>query len=80
MAATPGELTFPINHRLLAGAFTVTDTQVRQAMRFAFEHLKLAVEPGGAVALAALLAGHAHHQTTAIILSGGNVDPGVLGI
>jgi threonine dehydratase len=82
MAVTPGELTFPINQRLLAGAFTVTDTQVRHAMRFAFEHLKLAVEPGGAVALAALLAGHipTAHRTTAIVLSGGNVDPGLLGI
>jgi len=46
-------------------------------MRFAFRHLKLVIEPGGAVSLAALLTGkvEAQGRTTAIILSGGNVDP-----
>ncbi len=46
-------------------------------MAFAFRHLKLVVEPGGAVGLAALLAGHfdARGRTVAVVLSGGNVDP-----
>jgi threonine dehydratase len=77
LAPSPGSLTFPINRRLLAGGLVVTDDEVRGAMRFAFEALKLVVEPGGAVALAALLAGRieAKDRTTAVVLSGGNVDP-----
>lgn len=76
MAPMPGELTFPINQRL-SGALTVTDAEVAEAMRFAFRWLKLVIEPGGAVSLAALLAGKidAKDMTTAIIASGGNVDP-----
>lgn len=76
MSPKPGELTFPINQRV-AGALTVSDAQVCEAMRFAFRHLKLVIEPGGAVSLAALLSGqiNAKDKTTAIILSGGNVDP-----
>jgi threonine dehydratase len=53
----PGELTLPINRHLLSGGLVVTDDQVRAAMRFAFSKMKLVIEPGGAVALAALLAG-----------------------
>ncbi|QQQ17477.1 threonine/serine dehydratase [Brevundimonas vitis] len=73
----PGALTFPINQRVLAGALSVTDDEAAQAVRYAFRTLKLVVEPGGAAALAALLAGKVETQgrTTAIILSGGNVDP-----
>lgn len=73
----PGALTFAVNRRLLAGALNVTDEQVRHAMRFAFEHLKVVVEPGGAAALAALLAKAVDctGKTVAVILSGGNVDP-----
>src|SRR5690606_27489536 len=76
MTDRPGELTFPINQRL-EGILTVTDAEVAEAVRFAFRHLKLVVEPGGAVSLAALLAGKLSTQdmTTAIVLSGGNVDP-----
>ena len=72
----PGVLTFPILHRALAGIATVTDAEVAEAMRFAYATLKLVVEPGGAVALAALLAGKIDLAggTAAIILSGGNVD------
>lgn len=75
-AHTPGQLTFEINRRLLARGLVVSDAEVRGAMRFAFQHLKLVVEPGGAVALAALLAGKAatHGKTTAVVISGGNVD------
>lgn len=76
MAPMPGMLTWPINRRL-AGAVSVSDAEVAGAVRFAFRHLKLVVEPGGAVSLAALLSGKVETAglTTAIILSGGNVDP-----
>lgn len=72
----PGELTFEINKRLLSGVLTVSDDEVRAAIRFAFRNLKLVVEPGGAVALAAVLSGKLKTQglTTAIVLSGGNID------
>lgn len=74
--AMPGELTFEINKRLLSGVLTVTDEEVRAAIRFAFKNLKLVVEPGGAVALAAVLSGKLDTEgvTTAIVLSGGNID------
>ncbi len=79
LSRRPGALTFPINRRLLAGAAVVTEAEVLRAMRFAFEHLKLVVEPGGAVALAAVLAGRveARGRTVGVVLSGGNVDPAV---
>ena len=74
---SPGELTFPIVKRLCAGFFTVSDDEIRNAMRFAFERLKLVVEPSGASAFAALLAGKAgaRGRRVGIVLSGGNVDP-----
>jgi len=74
--ALPGEMTFAINRRLARGVVTASDAEVAAAMRFAFRHLKLVVEPGGAVALAALLAGRVatRDRVTAIVLSGGNVD------
>ena len=77
LAPTPGEMTFPINRRLLAGGFAVSDQEVRTAMGYAFRTLKLVLEPGGAVALAALLAGRldARGKTVALTLSGANVDP-----
>ena len=73
----PGELTFPILQRTLAGATAVTDAEVTEAMRYAFGTLKLVVEPGGSAGLAALLAGHVDvkGRTVAVVLSGGNVDP-----
>ena len=71
----PGEVTFPINQRLLSGSLAVTDDEVRHAMRHAFDELKLVVEPGGAVGLAALLAGQvAGTGPVVVVLSGGNVD------
>ena len=74
---TPGELTFGINQRCLAGGLSVSDEQVCDAMRFAFHHLKLVVEPGGAVALAALLHGKVETagRISTVVISGGNVDP-----
>jgi threonine dehydratase len=76
MAAIPGEITFAINSRLLTKGVTASDAEVGEAVGFAFRELKLTVEPGGAVGLAALLAGHvdARGKTVVIVLSGGNVD------
>jgi threonine dehydratase len=76
MAAMPGVLTFAINQRLLAQGVTATDAEVGAAVAFAFHELKLVVEPGGAVALAALMAGRidAKGKNVVIVLSGGNVD------
>ncbi|MBT8103672.1 MAG: threonine/serine dehydratase [Gammaproteobacteria bacterium] len=78
-APTPGKMTFEINRKLLGRGLSVSDDEVRSAMRFAFRHLKLVVEPGGAVALAAVLAGRidTKGRTTAVVLSGGNVDRGL---
>jgi threonine dehydratase len=61
----------------LAGAVGVTDHEVADAMRLAFGMLKLVVEPGGVVGLAALLNGkiEARGKTVGLVLSGGNVDP-----
>jgi threonine dehydratase len=76
MAAIPAELPYEINSRFLASATSVTDDEVRTAVRFALEELRLVVEPGGAVALAALLAGKLDLQgrDAVIVLSGGNID------
>ena len=75
----PGEITFPVLQKNLAGAVGVTDAEVTDAMRYAFGVLKLVVEPGGSVGLAALLTGKipARGKTVGLILSGGNVDPGL---
>lgn len=73
-----GEITFPIMRRTLSSVITVTDAEVTEAMRYAFSTLKLVVEPGGAVSLAALLASKLPArpgETVALLLSGGNVDP-----
>ena len=76
MAAMPGELTFSINSQLLARGVTASDEEVAAAVAFAYRELKLVVEPGGAVALAALLNGRfdAKGKNVVIVLSGGNVD------
>jgi threonine dehydratase len=72
----PGELTFPINRQLLERVETVTDGEIVEAMRFCFERLKVVVEPSGAVAVAALLAGRvqAPGARIGVVLSGGNID------
>ncbi|MEQ9491203.1 MAG: threonine/serine dehydratase [Alphaproteobacteria bacterium] len=77
LSKMPGKLTFPINRALLAGAFGISDEQALAAMAVAFADLKLVVEPGGAVALAACLNGMVplQGQCVVAVLSGGNVDP-----
>ncbi|MEJ0039572.1 MAG: threonine/serine dehydratase [Gammaproteobacteria bacterium] len=79
LAPTPGDLTWPINRRYLSGGIAVSDDHVRAAMRFAWRELKLVVEPGGAVALAAALHGLADCDggRIGVVLSGGNVDAGL---
>ena len=75
-APMPGVLTFAINRRLLAGGLAVSDAEVAAAMRLAFLHLKLVIEPGGAAALAAVASGRfaLDGRTVAVVASGGNVD------
>ena len=75
----PGALTFSINQPRLKAALDVTDEEALTAVGFAFRHLKLVIEPGGAVGLAALLAGKValHGRTALVIASGGNIDPAV---
>ena len=77
MAQSPGELTFEINRALVGDGVTATDEEAGRAVAFAFRELKLVVEPGGAVALAALLAGKidVRDKVAVVVLSGGNVDP-----
>ena len=72
----PGDITFPINRQLLAGGLVVSDAMARGAMAAAFRHLKLIVEPGGAVALAAVLNKKIDisGKTIVVVCSGGNVD------
>jgi threonine dehydratase len=80
LAPEPGLLTFEINRRLLAGGLAVSDAEVRAAIAVAARTLKLVVEPGGAVALAAVLAGRlaTRGRTVGVVLSGGNVDDALL--
>ena len=76
----PGEFTFSINQPRVGAGLTVTDDEVLAAIAFAVRELKLVVEPGGAAALAALLAGKIETQgrTTMVVVTGGNIDPAIL--
>jgi threonine dehydratase len=80
MSNTPGELTFPITRELIGEGIVASDADVAAAVRYAFVELKLVVEPGGAIGLAALLAGKLDDfcdiqgKVVVAILSGGNVD------
>ncbi|MEU6322034.1 pyridoxal-phosphate dependent enzyme [Streptomyces sp. NPDC047009] len=75
-ADIPGELTFSVNRRLVDGIALVSDDQIRDAMRFAFERMKIVVEPSGASALAALLAHRVDRlaRRVGVIVSGGNIS------
>jgi threonine dehydratase len=72
----PAPLTFKVNRRLLDEVVTVDDAMIVEAMRMCFQHLKVVVEPSGAVGVAALIAGRVRPGSgrTAVVLSGGNVD------
>ncbi|WNM32459.1 pyridoxal-phosphate dependent enzyme [Streptomyces sp. Li-HN-5-11] len=75
-ADIPGALTFSLNQRLVDGIALVSDDQIRDAMRFAFERLKIVTEPSGASALAALLSHRVDRvpRRVGVIVSGGNID------
>jgi threonine dehydratase len=77
LTQTPGELTLPILVRVGAVGVSVSDDEALYAMAFAFKHLRIVLEPGGAAALAAVLTGkvNAKGQVVAVTGSGGNVDP-----
>jgi threonine dehydratase len=79
LSMRPGAITFAVNQPRLAGGVSVTRSEVFSAMRFAFEHLKVVAEPGGAVALAAVLAGKldTRGKVVGVVISGGNVDPSI---
>ena len=79
LVPTPGELTFEINREHLAGATSVSNDEVRAAMKVAFSDARLVTEPGGAAGLAAVLTGKIDvaGKTACVILSGGNVDAGL---
>ncbi|MGB7318124.1 MAG: threonine/serine dehydratase [Planktotalea sp.] len=75
----PGDLTFPIMKRLCGAGFAVSEDEVLRAMGLAFERLRVVIEPGGAVALAAALF-HGNDLTSDTVIvtaSGGNVDKAV---
>ena len=75
--STPGQLTLPILEKFVSGGAAVTESEVEFAIQTAFKHLKLVLEPGGAVALAAVLSGKTQNNggIIAVTLSGGNIDP-----
>jgi threonine dehydratase len=77
MAQSPGKLTFEVNRTLVGEGVSASDEEVARAVAFAFRELKLVVEPGGAIGLAALLAGKVdvRDKIAVAVLSGGNVDP-----
>jgi threonine dehydratase len=76
MTNTPGVITWEINRKLVGEGVTASDAEVGRAVAFAFRELKLVVEPGGAIGLAALLAGKldVNGKVVVAVLSGGNVD------
>ena len=76
MATTPGEITWSINSKTVDDFLVVSEDNIAHAISYAFRYLKLIVEPGGVVALAALLANklEVKDKTVAIVLSGGNID------
>jgi threonine dehydratase len=80
LSPSPGAIGFSINRANRAEGLAVTDDEALAASAFAFRALRLVLEPGGAVALAALLYGKlpAADRVTVLVLSGGNIDPAML--
>jgi threonine dehydratase len=80
LAPSPGPVGWEINRKRLAGGLTASDLEALHAVGFAFDELRLVVEPGGAVGLAALLSGRveAAGRTVVVLLSGGNIGDDVL--
>jgi len=76
MTPVPNTLTFPINLDLLAGGLVASDAEVRDAMRFAYDHYRIVIEPGAAVGIAAVLNGQIdiNGKTIATVVTGGNID------
>ena len=72
----PGKLTFPINLHNLFGGIVVSDEEVKKSIKFLAEHLKIIVEPGGAVAATAALTNKIDitNKTVIVMISGGNID------
>jgi threonine dehydratase len=77
MAPMPGQVPFALAKQHLAGGFAVNDEALARAVSYAFRRVKIVAEPGGAAALAALLAGAfpARNKIIAVVVSGGNADP-----
>lgn len=77
LISPPGGITFGFNRKAVAGGMAVTNHEVQRAVAFAFHALKLVIEPGGAVGLAAILAGKidCRDKTVATVFTGANVDP-----
>ena len=76
LAPMPGDITFPINLKNLEGGISVSDEEVKKTIIFLSEHLKIVVEPGGAVAVAALLNKkiNVKNKKIVVMISGGNID------
>ena len=76
LSERPGEMTFEIAREQLTGIGRISDDDARDAVRFAFRNLKIVAEPGGAAALAAVLAGRipVSDGPIVVVLTGGNID------
>ena len=76
----PGKLTFPVLQRYVEKILLVSESQIREAMRFLMERMKIVVEPSGAVAVAAVMNGMlpAGIRSAGVVISGRNVDPDFL--
>lgn len=76
-----GDVTFPIIQRLVDDVVVVTDEEILTAMKFLFDRMKIVVEPSGALAVAAMLAGRVRmlHRRVGLIVSGGNISTGLFG-
>jgi len=76
LSRSVGSLTFDLLRRVVREAVTVTEAEIAEAVRYLHGHAGLRAEPSGAVAVAALLAGHVRPAgPTVAVVSGGNVDP-----